>query len=141
VLYLIKPNNIKLGRGKGMKRYTKTHEWVSVEDGIVVVGITRYAQEKLGDVVFVELPEVGKKVKKGEVLCTIESVKAASDVYAPVSGEVEGVNEELDQKPELVNEDPEGKGWIARIKFDDESELEDTMDENEYREFCEKEEG
>ncbi len=124
-----------------MKRYTKTHEWVSVEDGIVVVGITRYAQEKLGDVVFVELPEVGKKVKKGEVLCTIESVKAASDVYAPVSGEVEGVNEELDQKPELVNEDPEGKGWIARIKFDDESELEDTMDENEYREFCEKEEG
>lgn len=123
-----------------MKKYTKTHEWVSVEGDTATVGITDHAQEKLGDVVYVNLPTVGKTVKKGEVLATIESVKSAADVYAPVSGEVTEVNDRLRSEPELVNKSPEGEGWLVKMKVFDLGELNDLLDEPAYRKFC-KEEG
>jgi len=122
-----------------MKKYTKTHEWISVEGDVAVVGITDHAQEKLGDVVYVNLPAVGKTVKKGEVLATIESVKSAADVYAPVSGEVTEVNDRLRSEPELVNKSPEGEGWLVKVKVFDLGELNDLLDEPAYRKFCEEE--
>lgn len=121
-----------------MKKYSKTHEWVEVDGKIATLGISNHAQEELGDIVFVELPEIGKEVKKGDVLCSVESVKAASDVYAPVSGKVVEVNTELDSSPELVNQDAEGKGWIVKIEINDESELNDLMSEEEYKKFIEQ---
>jgi glycine cleavage system H protein len=96
--------------------YTKTHEWVQVKGGEATIGITQYAQEQLGDVVFVELPAVGKKLTTGGVLGNIESVKAVSEVFAPIGGDVIAANGELDRHPELVNQDPYGKGWLVRIK-------------------------
>jgi glycine cleavage system H protein len=96
--------------------YTKTHEWVQIKDGESTIGITQYAQEQLGDIVFVELPAAGKLVVKGGVLGNIESVKAVSEVFAPVDGEVIAANGELDGHPELVNQDPYGKGWLVRLK-------------------------
>lgn len=114
-------------------RYTETHEWVKVEDGAVRVGITDYAQKKLGDVVYVELPEVGKKLKKGEVAVTVESVKAAESVYAPVSGEVAEVNEELASAPGAINQDPYGKGWLFVLKLEDEGELSGLLDADGYK--------
>ncbi|MDI3516471.1 MAG: glycine cleavage system protein [Thermotogota bacterium] len=122
-----------------MKKFAKSHEWVEVEGKTAVVGISNHAQEELGDVVYVDLPEPGKEVKKGEVLCTIESVKAAADVYSPVSGKVLEVNKNLEEKPELVNESPESDGWLVKLEIVDESELSDLMDEEEYRKFCESE--
>ncbi len=122
-----------------MKKYTKTHEWIELSDGTGTVGITNYAQERLGDVVYVELPDVGKKVKKGETVLTIESVKAASDVYSPVDGEVVEVNETLNDNPGLINEDPEGKGWIFKIKVENPSQLDELLSEEEYKKFCEEE--
>ena len=122
-----------------MKRYAKTHERVSADGNIAIVGITNFAQEKLEDVVYVDLPQVGKVVKKGEMLMSIESVKAASDVYAPVSGKVTGVNEKLNNEPELVNKDPEGEGWLVKIEMSNVSELEELLDEEAYRKFCEEE--
>jgi len=122
-----------------VKKYTKSHEWVEVNGKIAVVGISNHAQEELGDVVYVDLPESGKEVKKGDVLCTIESVKAAADVYSPVSGKVVEVNEELEGKPELVNESPEEAGWLVKLEIQDESELSDLMDGEEYERFCESE--
>ncbi|ALV61893.1 Glycine cleavage system H protein [Thermococcus sp. 2319x1] len=118
--------------------YTKDHEWVQVlEDGTVLVGITDYAQKELGDLAYVELPEVGKEVAKGDVLCEVESVKAVSEVYAPVSGEVIEVNEELKDAPEKINEDPYG-AWIVKIKPSNlEEELEELMDANAYAEYLE----
>jgi len=122
-----------------MKKYTKTHEWIELSDGTGTVGITNYAQERLGDVVYVELPDVGKKVKKGEAVLTVESVKAASDVYSPVDGEVVEVNETLNDNPGLINEDPEGKGWIFKIKVENSSQLDELLSEEEYKKFCEEE--
>lgn len=122
-----------------MKKFSKSHEWVEVEGKTAVVGISNHAQEELGDVVYVDLPEPGKEVKKGEVLCTIESVKAAADVYSPVSGKVLEVNKNLEEKPELVNESPESDGWLVKLEIVDESELSNLMDEEEYRKFCESE--
>ncbi|OQX56788.1 MAG: glycine cleavage system protein H [Thermotoga sp. 4484_232] len=122
-----------------MKKYTKTHEWIELSDGTGTVGITNYAQEKLGDVVYVELPDVGKKVKKGEAVLTVESVKAASDVYSPADGEVVEVNETLNDNPGLINEDPEGKGWIFKIKVENPSQLDELLSEEEYKKFCEEE--
>jgi glycine cleavage system H protein len=122
-----------------MKKYTKTHEWVAVEDRVATVGITNHAQEQLGDVVYVDLPEVGREVKKGEVVASIESVKAAADVYAPLSGKIVEVNEKLDTEPELLNKDPEGEGWLFKMEMSDESELEDLLDEQAYQEFCAQE--
>ena len=122
-----------------MKKYTKTHEWIELSDGTGTVGITNYAQERLGDVVYVELPDVGKKVKKGETVLTIESVKAASDVYSPADGEVVEVNETLNDNPGLINEDPEGKGWIFKIKVENSSQFDELLSEEEYKKFCEEE--
>lgn len=100
-------------------RYTEEHEWVAVDGEIGTVGITYHAQDELGDVVFVELPEVGARVEAGAPFGTIESVKAVSDLYAPVSGEITEVNDELVDRPEIVNEDPHGAAWMVKIKFDD----------------------
>ena len=114
-------------------RYRETHEWVRVEDGVAVVGITDYAQEELGDVVYVELPEIGRKVAAGEAVAVIESVKTASDIYAPVSGEIVAVNEALAEHPEKVNEDPYGEGWLFKIKPKDPAELEALLDAEAYK--------
>ncbi|AFK07844.1 glycine cleavage system protein H [Mesotoga sp. HF07.pep.5.2.highcov] len=122
-----------------MKKYAATHEWVSVEGKIATIGISDHAQDHLGDIVYVDLPEVGKSYKKGDVFCTIESVKAASDIYAPVSGKVVEVNEELDSSPEKINDDAEGEGWIAKMEISNESELDSLMDLEAYKKHCEEE--
>ncbi|AHF80900.1 glycine cleavage system protein GcvH [Thermococcus paralvinellae] len=116
--------------------YTKEHEWVQVlDDGTVLVGISDYAQKELGDVAYVELPEVGKEVSQGDVLCEIESVKAVSEVYAPVSGEIVEVNGELEDSPEKINEDPYG-AWIAKIKPSNlEEDLNNLMTAEQYAEY------
>jgi glycine cleavage system H protein len=116
-------------------RFTKDHEWVAVEGDIATVGITAYAAEQLGDVVFVEVPEVGKTVKQGDGLAVVESVKAASDVYAPVSGEVVEANAALGDAPETVNAVPEAGGWFARLKLSNPSEVEALMDRDAYEAF------
>lgn len=116
-------------------RYTKSHEYVRVEGGTGVVGITDYAQSQLGDVVFVELPPIGRSLSKGAEAATVESVKAASEVNAPVSGEVVEINSALTDSPGLVNEDPSGKGWFLKIKLSDAAELDRLMDEDSYRAF------
>jgi glycine cleavage system H protein len=116
-------------------RYTKDHEYVRVEGDTAVVGITEYAQQQLGDVVYVELPEIGKAVAKGAEAAVVESVKAASEVYAPVSGEVVEVNGALEGAPGTVNEDAAGKGWFLKIKLKDPSELQDLMTEAQYRDY------
>lgn len=115
--------------------YTKDHEYVRVEGEIGVVGITDYAQNLLGDVVFVELPPIGQSLVKGTEAATVESVKAASEVNAPVSGEVVEVNSALQDTPALVNEDPFGAGWFLKIRLADAADLESLMDENAYRDF------
>ncbi len=115
-------------------RYAASHEWARLEDDDhVTVGITDYAQEQLGDVVFVELPEVGKQVRKGAQVAVVESVKTASDIYAPVSGIVAAVNAALDSAPEALNEDPYQRGWMFRIRVDDASELDDLLDADGYQ--------
>jgi len=115
-------------------KYATSHEWVRNEgDGTVTVGITEHAQDLLGDMVFVELPDVGDEVTTGDDICVAESVKAASDIYAPVSGEVIEVNEELEDSPELVNSDAFGDGWLFKIKLDDAGELENLLDAEGYK--------
>jgi glycine cleavage system H protein len=116
-------------------RYTKSHEYVRVEGDVGVVGITDYAQTQLGDVVFVELPPVGQSLPAGAEAATVESVKAASEINAPVSGTVVDVNNALTDSPGLVNEDPFGKGWFLKIKLTDAAELDSLLDEDAYREF------
>ena len=118
-------------------RFSKDHEWVRVEGGIATVGISVYAQEQLGDVVFVELPAVGKKVKAGDEAAVVESVKAASEVYAPVSGEVTEVNSALADTPALVNEDAEGKGWFMKIRLAEPKEVDGLMDAAAYKKHTE----
>jgi glycine cleavage system H protein len=113
--------------------YTPEHEWISVENGVGTVGITDHAQEQLGDLVFVELPAKGKKVKKGDGIVVVESVKAASDVYAPVSGEVSEVNAGVGSDPAIVNSDAMGKGWLFKLKISDEGQLAGLMDEAAYK--------
>jgi glycine cleavage system H protein len=114
-------------------KYAKSHEWVRLEeDGTVTTGVTHHAQEQLGDVVFVELPEVGAVFKAQEEAGVVESVKAASDIYAPMSGEVIAVNEKLTDDPELINKDPYGAGWIYKLRIDDEGELNDLLTADEY---------
>lgn len=117
------------------KRYTKDHEWIEVDGDIAVVGISDYAQSQLGDVVYVELPEVGKTVSKGAEAAVVESVKAASEVYAPAGGEVVGVNEALGGAPATVNEDAEGKGWFLKLKLANAAELDDLMSPDQYKDF------
>src|ERR687894_2379675 len=116
-------------------RYTKDHEYIRVDGDTGTVGITDYAQSQLGDVVFVELPEVGKSVAKGGEAAVVESVKAASEIFAPVSGEVVAVNTDLEGAPGTVNEDPSGKGWFLKLKLKDPAELEELMSEQQYQEF------
>jgi glycine cleavage system H protein len=119
-------------------RYTKSHEFIRVEGETGVIGITDFAQAQLGDVVFVELPSVGKNLSKGAEAATVESVKAAAEVNAPVSGTVVEVNNALADSPGLVNGDPSGKGWFVKITLTDAAELDSLMDENAYREFVEE---
>lgn len=117
-------------------KYTEDHEWVSVEGSIATVGITKYAAEALGDVVFVEVPDVGASFAKGDDMAVVESVKAASDVYAPITGEITEANAALADAPETVNEDPEGAGWFAKLKVSKPDELEGLMDADAYKTFC-----
>jgi glycine cleavage system H protein len=121
-------------------RYTREHEWVLLENDTALVGITDYAQQHLGDVVFVELPEIGTELKKGEAFCVVESVKAASDVYAPLSGEVLDINEELEDQPEILNQSPYEKGWIVKIRVVASTEYDDLMKVEDYEKFTESEE-
>jgi glycine cleavage system H protein len=119
-------------------KYSKDHEYIAVEDGIGTVGITSHAQKQLSDVTFVELPHVGADAKKGSAVGVVESVKAASDLYSPVSGEILDVNEILKSRPELVNEDAEGAGWIFKIKLAKPSELDALLDRDAYLAFARK---
>jgi glycine cleavage system H protein len=118
-------------------KYHKDHEWIRVEGDEGVIGISDYAQDQLSDVVYVELPEVGESFERGEVLAVVESVKTASDVYTPVSGEILEINETLEDSPELVNEDPYGQAWFVRISIDDSEDLDDLMDADAYRAYVE----
>ena len=120
-------------------KYTEEHEWVLVEDELVTVGITDFAQDQLGDVVFVELPAVGTMVEAGKPFGVVESVKAVSDVYSPVTGEVVEVNEELPDTPETINTSPYGDGWMIKVKPSNEAELDELMDAEAYQEFIEEE--
>ncbi|NPA79838.1 MAG: glycine cleavage system protein GcvH [Thermotogae bacterium] len=117
--------------------YTKEHEWVKYEDGVATVGITDYAQDQLGDIIYVELPEVGRKVKQMEAVATIEAVKTAADVYAPLSGEIVEINEKLSEKPELLNQDPYGEGWMFKLKVENPEELKSLLSPEEYRKLIE----
>ncbi len=116
-------------------KFTEDHEWVLVEGDVATIGISNYAQEQLGDVVFVELPDVGKELAKGDEAAVVESVKAASEVYAPITGEIVEINGVLDETPAKVNEDAEGAGWFVKVKLSDTSELEELMDEAAYNTF------
>lgn len=119
------------------KKYSKDHEWVTVADGIATIGISDYAQGALGDVVFVELPEVGRALKQGAEAAVVESVKAASEVYAPVAGTVTAVNDALSDKPDLVNDAAEAEGWFFKLKLEDAAALDGLMDDAAYRAFLE----
>ena len=121
-------------------RYTASHEWIRLgDDGTLTVGITDHAQDQLGEIVYLELPAVGEKISKDDPFGVVESVKAVSDIYAPVSGTVVEVNEGLPESPEVINEDPYGDGWLIKVRISDLSELEDLMDGEEYDEMVAKE--
>ena len=117
-------------------RFTSSHEWVRVEGGLAIVGISHFAQEQLGEVVHVELPEVGARVKRGASVAEVESTKAVSEVYAPVSGEVTDVNGALDDSPEAVNESPFGDGWLFKVRMSDRTEVGDLLDPQTYDAHC-----
>ncbi|MCU5747085.1 glycine cleavage system protein GcvH [Staphylococcus sp. SQ8-PEA] len=116
-------------------KYSKDHEWVKVEDTTVVVGITEYAQNELGDIVFVELPEVDDEIEIGDTFGSVESVKTVSELYAPVSGKVVEINEELEDSPEFVNESPYDKAWMVKVELNDESQLDDLLSADQYSEM------
>lgn len=118
-------------------RYTKEHEWIKIEGGEAVVGVTDFAQKQLGDIIYVELPEVGKALEVHQAVGVIESVKSVSDVYSPVAGEVVAVNEELNKAADLVNKDPHGKGWIVRLKVRDKAAVEALMTASDYEKYLE----
>jgi glycine cleavage system H protein len=130
-------NKVREEQAVTESRYTDQHEWVRVEGDIAVVGITDYAQQQLGDVVYVELPAVGKAVKQGGEMAVVESVKAASEVYAPASGTVTEINDALSAAPQTINEDAEGKGWFAKIRLSDKADVDKLMDAAAYRKFVE----
>ena len=117
------------------RKYSKDHEWLELNDDIAIVGITNHAQESLGDIVFIELPEIGRLVKSGDQIGVVESVKAASDLFSPVSGEIIEVNNELQNSPQLLNTDPENTGWYMKIKIDNAEELTNLMNFNQYKEM------
>lgn len=114
-------------------KYTKLHEWIKIKDDIAVVGITDHAQKELTDIVFVEIPGMGKEVKKGDELCVIESVKSVSEIYAPVSGKIVKVNSKLDDSPEIINESPYDDGWLVELEISDKSEINDLLDADSYK--------
>jgi len=118
-------------------KYTRDHEWIQIEGDIATIGVTHYAQEQLGDVVYVELPDVGKAVTKGAEAAVIESVKAASEVYVPITGEILEVNESLNDNPSQINQDAQGNGWFMKIRIHDEAELGSLMSADEYASFVE----
>ena len=115
-----------------IKKYTKDHEWVSIENDIATVGISNHAQESLGDIVFIDLPTIGKEVKSNEELCVIESVKAASDIYAPIDGEVIEINNNLSDDASIVNQDPENTGWIFKMKISNSDQFNSLMTLDDY---------
>src|SRR5262249_14680568 len=119
-------------------KYSKEHEWVLVEDNVAIIGITEFAQHELGDVVYVELPEVGEKVVKDDPFGAVESVKAVSDVFAPVSGAVVEVNDTLPENPETINDDPYGDGWMIKVEISDMDDLKDLMNAEEYAEYIDQ---
>ncbi len=123
---------------QGLK-FSKEHEWVATDDSVATVGISDHAQDQLGEIVFIELPAVGEKISKDDPFGVVESVKAVSDIYAPVSGTVIEVNEDLPDTPEVVNEDPYGDGWLVKVRMNDPSDLEDLMDADEYAELIARE--
>ena len=123
----------------GVLRFTRDHEWIRLDGELAVVGVTDYAQSRLGDVVYVELPEIGRRIEKGKEAAVVESVKAASEVYAPASGEVAEVNEALTADPAKVNADPMGEGWFLKLRLTDFKELEGLLDEAAYQQFIEQE--
>jgi glycine cleavage system H protein len=114
-------------------KYTDSHEWLKIDDKIAKVGITDHAQSELTDIVFVELPEVGKEVKKGEELCVVESVKSVSEIYAPVTGRIANINKKLEDAPETINESPYDEGWLVEIEIEDESEVKKLLDAEDYK--------
>lgn len=118
-------------------KYTKSDEWFRLEGDMVTLGITDYAQDQLSDIVYVEFPDVGDSLEAGDSFCSLESVKAAADVYTALAGEVAEVNEALEDTPEKVNEDPYGDGWLVKLKVSDTSALDDLMDAKAYAEYCE----
>ena len=122
-------------------KYTREHEWILVEGKVATVGITAFAQEQLGDVVFVELPAVGDTVTKDEAMGVVESVKAVSDVYAPVSGTVVEVNDDLPENTEMVNQDPYGGGWMVKVELSDPSEMDDAMNTVAYQQYVAEQQG
>jgi glycine cleavage system H protein len=116
-----------------MLKFTQDHEWLRIEQGIAVIGITEHAQQQLGDIVFVALPSVGATFARGAAVTVVESVKAASEVYAPIGGEIVEVNQDIVAKPALINSDPMGKGWFFKMKINDRSQLDSLLDESAYR--------
>ncbi|HEY1850120.1 MAG TPA: glycine cleavage system protein GcvH [Candidatus Binataceae bacterium] len=120
-------------------KYSKEHEWVATEESVATIGITDHAQEQLGEIVYIELPSVGEKISKDDPFGVVESVKAVSDIYAPVSGTVVEVNEDLPESPETVNEDPYGDGWLIKVKVSDPDDFDDLMDPDEYTELVARE--
>lgn len=123
------------------RKYTREHEWIKLEaSGEATMGITHYAQEQLGDVVYIILPSVGNRVEQGKKLAEVESVKAVSDIYAPASGKVTAVNEELNQKPELLNQEPYGRGWITRLRISEPHEVERLLSVQQYEAFLQQKE-
>lgn len=118
-------------------KYTETHEWVEIKDGTVKVGITDHAQSELTDIVFVELPPVGKEVKKGDELCIVESVKSVSEIYAPVSGKIVKTNDKLEDSPETVNKSPYDDGWLVEVEIKDKNEIKNLLDVNSYKKTIE----
>lgn len=117
--------------------YTKEHIWVKIENDVATIGITDYAQSQLGDVVFIELPEVGREVESGEVIATVESIKAVSEIYSPLTGKIISINEDLANEPSIINSDPYGDGWICDIQMKDLTEIEDLMTADDYRAYLE----
>ena len=113
-------------------KYTDTHEWIKIKDDVIRIGITDYAQSELTDIVFAELPEIGKEIKKGDELCVVESVKSVSEIISPISGIITKINDKLEDNPEIINEKPYDDGWLVEMKFSNINELKDLIDSKEY---------
>ncbi len=120
-------------------KYSKEHEWVAIEDSVATIGITDHAQDQLGEIVYIELPAVGDKVSKDDPFGVVESVKAVSDIYAPISGTVVEINDDLPESPEVVNDDPYGDGWLIKVEMSDDGEVSDLMDGEEYEQMIAEE--